>query len=225
MPAHEFGWGAGPWGRGTWGQLDVEIVIPTRPTLDDFLKGGGGGRDAGGDFYYDEPESKLEQPSPLILVPDDIAGPGKWKPHVIDAERVTERVRPIVYNFASDIPPDSRHRVLVFLKEAEKRKLVLDQSDAFLLKMKLNIFAKDEEKAMQGGTMLRLVPTKANFRLSLARLGIDLNFRLVTFDERQLFMFDNETIRTKVHPVAWFSLGVGYGLWIGWEWRNRKNPK
>ena len=73
--------------------------------------------------------------------------------------------------------------------------------------------------------MLRLVPTKANFRLSLARLGIDLNFRLVTFDERQLFMFDNETIRTKVHPVAWFSLGVGYGLWIGWEWRNRKNPK
>ena len=175
MPAHEFGWGAGPWGRGTWGQLDVEIVIPTRPTLDVFLKGGGGGRDAGGDFYYDEPESKLEQPSPLILVPDDIAGPGKWKPHVIDAERVTERVRPIVYNFASDIPPDSRHRVLVFLKEAEKRKLVLDQSDAFLLKMKLNIFAKDEEKAMQGGTMLRLVPTKANFRLSLARLGIDLN--------------------------------------------------
>ena len=225
MPAHEFGWGAGPWGRGTWGQLDVEIVVPTRPTLDVFLKGGGGGRDAGGDFYYDEPESKLEQPSPLILVPDDIAGPGKWKPHVIDAERVTERVRPIVYNFASDIPPDSRHRVLVFLKEAEKRKLVLDQSDAFLLKMKLNIFAKDEEKAMQGGTMLRLVPTKANFRLSLARLGIDLNYRLVTFDERQLFMFDNETIRTKVHPGAWFSLGVGYGLWIGWEWRNRKNPK
>jgi hypothetical protein len=222
MPAHEFGWGAGPWGRGTWGQLDVEIVIPTRPTLDVFLRGGGGGQEAGGDFYYDD-EPRIEKPSPLILVPDAITGPGKWKPHAIDAEPVAEKIRPIVYNFASDIPPDSRHRVLVFLKEAEKRKLVLDQSDAFLLKMKLNIFTKDEEKAMQGGTMLRLIPTKADFRLSLARLGIDLNFRLVTFDRRQLFMFDNETIHAKVHPIAWLSLGVGYGLWLGWEWRGRKS--
>jgi hypothetical protein len=51
MTSHESGWGAGPWGRGTWGQLDVEIVIPAQPTLDVFIRGGGGGQEAGGDFY------------------------------------------------------------------------------------------------------------------------------------------------------------------------------
>ena len=120
MQPHEFGWGAGPWGRGTWGQLGIEIVIPPRPTIDVFIKGGGGGRDAGGDFVYDEPE--IERSLPTVLVPTRFIGPGRWKPHVVDAEPVAERIRPIVYDFASDIPPDSRHRILVLLKEAEKQK-------------------------------------------------------------------------------------------------------
>jgi hypothetical protein len=117
MSQDQFGWGAGPWGRGTWGQLDIEIVIPTRPTIDVFIKGGGGGRDAGeaGDvFQYDEPE-RIERTQPAILVPDAIAGPGRWKPFVPEPEAPAERIRPIVYNFASDIPPDSRHRIMVFL--------------------------------------------------------------------------------------------------------------
>ena len=34
--------------------------------------------------------------------------------------------------------------------------------------------------------------------------------------------FDNETIKPKMHPIAWVSLGVGYGLWLGWELHDRK---
>ena len=219
MYEHEFGWGAGAWGRWTWGQLNLEIIIPTQPIVDVFLRGGGGGAPGGGDRIYDEPEEKIRIVPP-ILVPDEISGPGKWKPYV--PEPAPEKVRPIIYNFASDVPPDSRHRVIVLLKEAEKRKLGIEQSDAFLLRMRLQIFTKDEEKAMQGGTVVRLVPSQQEFRLALAQLGIDLNFRLVTFDKRQLFLFDNETIQPKMHPIAWVSLGVGYGLWLGWELHDRK---
>ena len=223
MPSYQVGWGAGPWGRGTWGQLDVEIVIPTQPTIDVFLRGGGGGRDAGGDRFYIDDEPRIRHPDRTILVPDEISGPGKWKPYVPEVEPVSEKIRPIVYNFASDVSPNSRHRVIVLLKEAEKLNLGLEQSDAFLLRMRLKIFTQDEEKAMQGGTMVRLVPSQSEFRLSLAKLGIELNFRLVTFDRRQLFLFDNESIEVKVHPVAWVTLGVGYGLWLGWEWRSLKS--
>jgi hypothetical protein len=87
--------------------------------------------------------------------------------------------------------------------------------------MKLNIFTATEERSMMGGTMVRLVPTNADQRVALARLGISLNFRLVTFDDRQLFMFDNVTKNRKAHPLAWMALGAGFAVYVAFDWLDR----
>ncbi len=48
-----------------------------------------------------------------------------------------------------------------------------------------------------------------------------MNFRLVSFDSSQLVMVDNLTLKKRVSPLVWISLGVGIGFWMGTH-RNRK---
>lgn len=189
------------------------FVVP-QPTLNVFIAGGGG---------FGSSQSPLAlRGSNGLDEGDDFTAIDFVGTSYLPPKKDKEEVRNVVYNFASDIEPDSRTRVLKFLHKAEEKKLWVDRSDTVRVKERKSMFDFEIPEKLNGGTLVRVAPDlrMTDSRVPLAQLAHQMGFRLVTFNEQQLFLLDKKSVKKRLHPGFWIAFGVGIGVLIGRAGKN-----
>ena len=188
------------------------IVVP-QPTLNVFIAGGGG---------FGSSPLALRGSNDAGDVADDFTALDFVGTSYLPPKKDKEEVRNVVYNFASDIEPDSRTRVLKFLHKAEEKKLWVDRSDTVRVAERKSMFDFEIPEKLNGGTLVRVAPDlrMTDSRVPLAQLAHQMGFRLVTFNEQQLFLLDKKSVKKRLHPGFWIAFGVGIGVLIGRAGKN-----
>jgi hypothetical protein len=140
------------------------------------------------------------------VIEPELLGPG-WR-------RNEREVRHVRYDFASDLDPGVRRKIVTILEDAEGRKVNLYGSQAF---RQPDDVVLEDRRLVRKGTNAWVLELHDDARLDLARRAVADGFKLVSFDEASLVFVHKDRFPWK--PLA---IGTGIGIGIGWLiWRGK----